>query len=472
MAIFSRFLTILTVFFCFFSLVGPTTVSAQSNSALKLNQIQFGYCNPLHFIQGQSVTCFFPVTAGVTTGYQTSNIIAGLRNENGDITYEGPICTLITENNKVLLKCTFKTQYIAQSAPNTNTFNWQISTYQHDVAFIDLNTYREINDTQKTYDEVTTMAFVSPTAFYSPYSAWRSTYDVQSRTEADVVEFKGVLYHTYVDANFKVQTRFSTNPIFQGINGSTEPYSLVWSTPYWSNNQFEYTAKTVNMAVFKDKLYQVATGSDNRVWTRFSADGKNFSDWDREESSSSEYTNFAVAMAVANNKLYQSAVGSDNRVWTRSSDDGINFNSWKTSSALGEYTNHTIDMSSRGNTLYQVTVGNDNKVWSRSSTNGIDWSDWNRNFSLASEYTNYTVKMTIDQTTGKIYQSAIGRDYRLVWVRESTNPNDINSWGPWIHTGGYSSTPSDILKVNNRLFQMHNNNDGYQFWRATNHQFI
>ena len=130
-------------------------------------------------------------------------------------------------------------------------------------------------------------------------------------------------------------------------------------------------AASIPLSDFNGKLYQSHRGLDNRIYTRSSSDGTNWTGWTPALGTA---TYSASAMAAFNGKLYQSHRGLDNRIYTRSSSDGTNWTEW--TPALGTIAYNAPTMAAFGSRLYQSHQGMDNRLYTRSSSDGVNWTAW------------------------------------------------------------------------------------------------
>ncbi|MEB3831682.1 M23 family metallopeptidase, partial [Phormidium sp. CCY1219] len=174
-------------------------------------------------------------------------------------------------------------------------------------------------------------------------------------------------------------------------------------------------------------LFQTHRGLDNRIATRYSSDGQNWSAW-KKENIPNEVTYYQPVVAKLNGVAYQSHVGKDKKIYTRSSTNGINWTAWKSANVSNEETNYAVAMTALNGRLYQSHVGKDKKIYTRSSTNGINWTAWkSANVSNEEAYGD----PWLEAFNGKLYQYHIGKEGYL-YMRSS---NDEQNWSAWKRMG-------------------------------------
>ncbi|MEQ8756622.1 MAG: S8 family serine peptidase, partial [Coleofasciculus sp. G1-WW12-02] len=117
-------------------------------------------------------------------------------------------------------------------------------------------------------------------------------------------------------------------------------------------DKFYIQDKHKNQGLVGHLLFQTHRALDNRIATRYSSDGKNWSAW-KKENIPNEVTYYQPVVAKLNGVAYQSHVGKDNQIYTRSSTNGINWTAWKKPNIPNEETNHAVAMADFNGRLYQ-----------------------------------------------------------------------------------------------------------------------
>ena len=201
---------------------------------------------------------------------------------------------------------------------------------------------------------------------------------------------------------------------------------------------------------FGERLYQSLRGTDNRIYTRYSYDGKNWSGWDEDGGTTYD----APALAAFGGKLYQSHRGTDNRIYTRYSYDGANWSGWDED---GGTTYDAPALAAFGGKLYQSHRGTDNRIYTRFTYNGRDWSGWDEDGG-----TTYDAP-ALAAFGGKLYQSHRGTNNRI-YTRYSY---DGIGWSNWDEDGGTTYDAVAIEGVGNKLYQSHRGTDNRIYTRFT-----
>ncbi|MBD2076975.1 peptidoglycan DD-metalloendopeptidase family protein [Phormidium sp. FACHB-592] len=242
-------------------------------------------------------------------------------------------------------------------------------------------------------------------------------------------------YQSHQGLDNKIYTRSSTD----GVN---------WSG--WNNNGGGETLNAPSLTALNGRLYQSHRGMDNRIYTRSSTDGQNWTGW---ASNREGDTPSAVALTTQNNRLYQSIRGLDNNIYTRSSTDGVTWTRWNSNG--GGQTLSAPALASFNGKLFQAHQGTDNKIYTRSSFDGIQWSSWSSgltfpNLAFQSQSTLSAVTMT--SLNGKLFQSIRGMDNKM-YTRSSP---DGSSWTSWASDkiGDTPDAPS-LATFNGKLYQAH-----------------
>jgi hypothetical protein len=250
-----------------------------------------------------------------------------------------------------------------------------------------------------------------------------------------MASLNGRFYQSHQGMDNKIYTRSSTD----GVN---------WSG--WNNNGGGETLNAPSLTALNGRLYQSHRGMDNRIYTRSSTDGQNWTGW---ASNREGDTPSAVALTTQNNRLYQSIRGLDNNIYTRSSTDGVTWTRWNSNG--GGQTLSAPALASFNGKLFQAHQGTDNKIYTRSSFDGIKWSSWSSsltfpNLAFQSQSTLSAVTMT--SLNGKLFQSIRGMDNKM-YTRSSP---DGSSWTSWASDkiGDTPDAPS-LATFNGKLYQAH-----------------
>ena len=246
--------------------------------------------------------------------------------------------------------------------------------------------------------------------------------------------FNGKIYQSHQGLDNKIYTRFSSD----GTN---------WSLWYENGG---LTPSAPALAVLNGRLYQSHRGMDNKIYTRSSTDGVNWTPWVEKGGE----TLSAPALAVLNDRLYQSHRGMDNKIYTRSSTDGANWTQWL---ERGGETLSAPALAVLNGKLYQSHRGMDNKIYTRSSTDGANWTQW---VEKGGETLSATALAVLN---GKLYQSHRGMDNKI-YTRSST---DGVNWTQWVERGGETPSAPALAVFNGILYQTHQGLDNKIYTRSS-----
>jgi surface antigen len=254
------------------------------------------------------------------------------------------------------------------------------------------------------------------------------------RSQVAIESMGGLLYQTQRGTDSKIYTRVSAD-------GKT------WSP--W-NESGGVTNSAPGLAVLNGTLYQVHRGVDNKIYTRSSNSGSSWTSWHE----AGGVTESAIAVAALNDRLYQSHRGLDNKIYTRSTLNGTNWTGWN---EAGGETNHAPALATLNGRLYQSIKGIDNRIYTRSSTNGISWTSWHQAGGVT-----YS-QPALESANGQLYQSHRGTDNQI-YTRSST---DGMTWTNWHQVGGVSNFAPSIASLNGRLYQTHRGLDNSIYTRSS-----
>ena len=438
---------------CLSLILSLTSVSALAQSPasrdIRLNEIKTGTCVPNPAQPQSEITCTFPLASSVNASVVSENILIGIRDQNGDIFYEGKRCAIQNQSGYKLV-CKLNLGFRVEDLRNFSSFQWTPDAYQHDIVLID----------ERTYTENTNKALINIKSNTSPYSSWKSDYAVRTKLVSSLTESNNTIYQTFVDFNGKIRVR-SLVPDNLVINTSSNPYDVSWKNISHTPPASEFTSLPVDMTVLNGRFYQVHVGRDGRVYTRSSNNAKNWTRWFRDDNNPNERTRFPVNQAILNGKLFQNHVGNDGKVYTRSSTDGKSWSKWSRDARnSGESTNKAVTMVSKNGKIYQAHIGGNKLIYMRSSLDGVSWSRWSR--SAGNDSTDQPVSLAVNNTTGRLYRSRVGLDSK---VYTQYSDNDGTTWTIWREYGGTSNSPSSIYVHNGILLQLITSNSGYIFWR-------
>jgi pimeloyl-ACP methyl ester carboxylesterase len=205
------------------------------------------------------------------------------------------------------------------------------------------------------------------------------------------------------------------------------------------------------LAALNSRLYQSHRGLDDRVYTRSTTDGENWTPWHQTEGT----TKSSPGIAALNGRLYQSIRGYDNRIYTRSSTNGTSWTQWRSS---GDGTTLSSPaLASLNGRLYQSHTGYDTRIYTRSSSDGVIWSDWR-----ASQGETYS-SPSLEAAGGRLYQSHRGTDNRI-YTRSST---DGINWTTWHQNDGSTNFAPSLAEINGRLYQTHRGTDNKIYTRSS-----
>ena len=140
------------------------------------------------------------------------------------------------------------------------------------------------------------------------------------------------------------------------------------------------TLSDFQQEVIGDRLVQSYRGIDDLLYTRSSADGIGWTDWDEVPTSSDVQTNFNPKNLVRtsfDNKLVEVSLSPQNTIYNRySTDGGQTWTTWKTNQGYGAQEG-TLRFFHLGNKLFQVHKNGNNNVYFRYSQDGVKWTNWN-----------------------------------------------------------------------------------------------
>jgi hypothetical protein len=205
------------------------------------------------------------------------------------------------------------------------------------------------------------------------------------------------------------------------------------------------TYSPISSAILNGKIYQSHRGVDNRIYTRSSKDGVNWSDWHKTPGII-EVATSVPDLTAFNGRLYQSHRGVEGNMYTRSSTDGVNWTSWKSTDGI------TLDppvFASVNGKLYQAHRSLSNRIYTRSSTDGQVWSSW-KTSNDPFEETPSTPAMV--GFKGKLYQAHRSVE-NTVFIRSS---GDGENWSSWKLVPGIQTPMSPEFEVaGDVLYQYH-----------------
>jgi hypothetical protein len=278
-------------------------------------------------------------------------------------------------------------------------------------------------------------------------------------------------YTPAVGGEYRVQARATLSNGAIVYSNNSINFSVPEAGNNWTMWHGDFGNNTITAFALEEhngKLYQSFTGTDNRVYTRSTASTDPYNmNWSPAVATVPfDYTQFPVSLTSHNGRLYQVAVGYNNKVYTRSSTNGLDWNAWDVDdNVIGEYTINRVNQTSFNGRLYQVAVGIGNQVWTRSSLDGINWTYWDRDENVVAEYTIYPVTQSAYQ--GKLHQVAVGFGNKM-YKRESV---DGINWTYWQldTTSSISSIASEVQAelLGTKLFQSHRGANGEVFTRSS-----
>ncbi len=283
----------------------------------------------------------------------------------------------------------------------------------------------------------------------------------------EMTEFNNKLYQFHVGLNGRIYTRETSNTeIFQN-NSNKEDWSN-WQT---SADVSEETRLPISAAVHNGRIFHthVGAGSQGKIFTRSSVDGRNWSTWTKSNDAA-EDTKKPVYMTSFNGKLYQVHVGLSGRIFTRSSvsvneNGGISWGNWAKGNDTSEFTNLPVTMSTFNDgtnvRLYQVHIGGNKRIYTRSSLDGINWSTWVTGFDLGEST---STQVTMAANAQYLYQAHRG-DSGQIFTRVSKNGT---TWTGWFQNFGNTNLPITMAIYNNKVYQGHVSLTGNIWWRTIN----
>ena len=259
-------------------------------------------------------------------------------------------------------------------------------------------------------------------------------------SQIGMTSLNSVLYQSHQGTDNQIYTRSTAN----GVN---------WTD--WNKNGGGSTYSATALTTLDGNIYQAHRGTDNKIYTRASTDGLNWTDWNNDGGGE---TYSAPAMAMLNGNIYQAHRGTDNNLYIRSSADGVNWIAWNSNG--GGSTHSAPALATLDDKLYESHRGTDNKIYTRWTANGVSWTNWNNNG--GGETYNAPALAVFD---GKLYQTHRGTDSKI-YTRSST---DGMNWNDWSNVGG-GETPDapSLVASHGRLYQSHQgmNNKIYTRWTS------
>ncbi len=248
----------------------------------------------------------------------------------------------------------------------------------------------------------------------------------------------GKIYQSHRGIDNRIYTRSSTD----GVN---------WSGWHKTPGIVEVATSVPDLTTFNGRLYQSHRGVEGNIYTRSSTDGVNWTSW----KSTDGITLDPPVLASVNGKLYQAHRSLSNRIYTRSSTDGQVWSDWATSSNPFEQTPSAPAMIGFKNKLYQSHRGIDNQIFLRSSIDGINWNDW-----TLVPGARTPVAPEFEVAGDVLYQYHAGFD-RTVYRRES---RDGQNWSGWSSSGVQTLIESDTQSI---LFDIHQGLNNRIYTRLT-----
>jgi len=273
---------------------------------------------------------------------------------------------------------------------------------------------------------------VQPNGFemwYGSASRWFSRLPFFSEPKP-IIDLDKVLVESIRDTQNRIQTRTSL------------PDGTILSD--WTIAPGK-TYSPISSAILNGKIYQSHRGVDNRIYTRSSKDGANWSDWHKTPGIIEVATSVPDLIAF-NGRLYQSHRGVEGNMYTRSSTDGVNWTSWESTDGI------TLDppaFASVNGKLYQAHRSLSNRIYTRSSTDGQVWSSWKTSNDPFEETPSAPAMIGFK---GKLYQAHRSVE-NTVFIRSS---GDGENWSSWKLVPGIQTPMSPEFEVaGDVLYQYH-----------------
>lgn len=210
------------------------------------------------------------------------------------------------------------------------------------------------------------------------------------------------------------------------------------------------TRDALALAAFNGKLYQSHRGLDNRIYTRSSTNGETWLSWDEDGGRTYD----AVALAAFDDKLYQSHRGMDNKIYTRSTSDGRNWSSWEED---GGTTYDAPSLAAFDDKLYQSHRGTDDRIYTRYTSDGRNWSSWEESGGITKD------AIALEAAGDRLYQAHTGTDNRI-YTRYMSKGRD---WSRWYEAGGTTYDAPSLASIGSRLYQSHNGTDNNVYTRSS-----
>jgi pimeloyl-ACP methyl ester carboxylesterase len=254
------------------------------------------------------------------------------------------------------------------------------------------------------------------------------------QSQIAVESFNGRLYQSHRFNDNKIYTRSSLD----GTNWTA------WHEAGGATND------APSLAALNGRLYQSVRGTDNNIYTRSSTNGEDWTAWHQTNGK----THNAPALAALSGRLYQSVRGTDNNIYTRSSTNGQSWTAWH---QAGGATNDAPALAVLNGRLYQSVRGTDNRIYTRSSTNGQHWTAWHQAGGIT-----YNAP-SLESLGGRLYQTHRGTD-RGIYTRSST---DGINWTAWHQAGGVTNEAPSLAVLNGRLYQTHEGTDKGVYTRSS-----
>ena len=338
--------------------------------------------------------------------------------------------TTLIDNRLVISQQNYNDLVYTRTVDDKRWTNWETAP----TASIN-GIQQEIRDDviHQTYQGIDGKGYTRSSADGLTWSDWGETTISQTEWQheplnfekVDTVEFNGTTTQTAKGPENKVYQRQSTD------GGKT------WNNwHYISMHNQEATPRTF---VLEDRIFQVVHNPNNRIYFRWTGDGRNWSRWNDIGGPSAD-----VETTLIDNRLVISQQNHNDRIYTRTVDD----KRWTNWEIAPNASINGIQQETKNGLIHQNYQGIDGKGYTRNSTDGINWTDWMQLSEIEVTATGENVVRT--EFDNKLIEVSLSPD-NDIYNRYSLDGG--NTWTEWKQHRSYKDSRNRSYKVQEGTLQ-------------------
>jgi hypothetical protein len=266
------------------------------------------------------------------------------------------------------------------------------------------------------------------------WSTWQSV-DPTTTTQHPVATtvFGGRLYLFEVDTSdtriwYKTMAPFSNWSAWSTAGGPPPAGTVLFFSPGSTSSWNRSTPLAA--AVYNNRLYLFAVGTDDRIYDNSSPDGATWSGWQLVGGGPAY---FGPAATVFNGQLLIFFVDSTYEIYSRAFDG----TTWQGAQPIDSRTYAAPAATVYNGQLHLFAVGTDNRVYDNISPDGASWSGWQ-----AIDSNTRWAPAASTFTDGRLHLFAIGTGIGALWENTS-NGAGWSGWSPlpWTRADGGGMQP-------------------------------